>query len=80
MSFFRLIDNIGRMYTPMREGDKTTVKMVEDAMVVIRVGGIVYAGEKKLESLKVPPLHPPRRAGGRSWIPAFAGMTRKGTG
>jgi len=42
-----LIENISRLYTPVREGDKTTVKMVEDAVVYIRDGVIAYAGERQ---------------------------------
>ena len=61
-----MIENIARLYTPVREGDKTTVKMVEDAVVVIRDGVIVYAGPKKLASWQVdkltstPPSSPPQ--------------------
>jgi imidazolonepropionase len=41
-----IIENIGRMYSPVREGDNTTLKMVEDAVVVIRDGVIEYAGAR----------------------------------
>ena len=71
------------MYTPVKDGDKTTVKMVEDAVVYIQNGRIVFVGEKReFESNKVtklqsfPPESPPQSRG-RDWIPAFAGMTRK---
>ena len=64
------IENIGRLYTPVKDGDKTTVKMVEDAVVVIKDGVIEYVGTKKeFASWQVgklasaPPVSPPRSGG-----------------
>jgi imidazolonepropionase len=53
MSYCLYIENIGRLYTPVTEWDKTTVKMVEDAVIFIRDGKIVEMGSRKSESRKV---------------------------
>jgi imidazolonepropionase len=83
MYYKALIQNIGRMYTPVRDGDKTTVKMVEDAVVYIRDGVIGYAG-KKLASWQVdklassPPVSPPQ-SGREEGCFASLAMTGKET-
>ncbi len=84
MSHPILIDNIGCLYTPVIEGVKTIIKMVEDAAIYIRDGVIEYAGAKKdraeLAKLamtgKEPPLQfPPADSRGEVQVLDAKGMT-----
>ena len=77
------IRNISRLYTPVMEGDKIAIKMVEDAVVVIRDGVIEYVGPKEGDrhpdktgqatsfamTEDTPPLPPPTIVGGKPDFP-----------
>ncbi len=66
------IENINRLYTPVADGDKTTIKTVEDAVVYIRDGVIEFAGTAQDEFVRNVPYDVPRLdAKGMTALPGF---------